>query len=164
MFEIPEGLNPALVGLAWLRGRWEGTGYVQQPGSDKVECFQQIEFADNGGAFLHYICQTFTADADGRPVAPLAMEAGFWRPLEDGMVEVGMANPDGFVEIWYGTAQPARVDLITDAVVRTHAAAVPYTAGRRLYGLVDGSLLWSFERATSEHELQPHMWATLERA
>ena len=27
MFEIPTDLNPALVGLAWLRGRWEGTGY-----------------------------------------------------------------------------------------------------------------------------------------
>lgn len=164
MFEIPEDLNPALVGLAWLRGRWEGTAYVQEPGSDKVECFQQIEFIDNGGPFLHYICQTFTADDAGQPVAPLSMEAGFWRPAEDGTVEVGVAHPEGFVELWYGAAQPARIDLITDAVVRTQSATVEYTAGRRLYGLVESQLLWSFDRATTQHELQPYMWATLVRA
>ena len=28
MFEIPPDLNPALAGLAWLRGRWEGTGSI----------------------------------------------------------------------------------------------------------------------------------------
>lgn len=164
MFEIPEGLDPALVGLAWLRGRWEGTGYVQEPGADKVECFQQIDFTDNGGPFLHYIAQTFTVDPDGQPLAPLTMEAGFWRQLADGTVEVTLAHPGGYVEIWYGAAQPGRTDLITDAVVRSHDATVEYTAGRRLYGLVDGNLLWSFDRATTEHELQPHMWATLVRA
>ena len=51
MFEIPSDLNPALVGLAWLRGRWEGTGYRQWPGEEKTSYSIQIDFADNGGDY-----------------------------------------------------------------------------------------------------------------
>ena len=76
MFEIPSDLNPALVGLAWLRGRWEGTGYRQWPGEEKTSYSIQIDFADNGGDYLHYLSQSFEVDDEGRPVKALAMEAG----------------------------------------------------------------------------------------
>ena len=81
----------------------------------------------------------------------------------DGTVDVMMCSPDGFAELWFGKLQPGRLDLITDAVARTRDAKVSYTAGRRLYGNVEGKLLFSFDRATEEHELQPYIWATLER-
>ena len=58
---------------------------------------------------------------------------------------------------------PARLDLVTDAVARTKDATVEYTAGRRLYGLVEGKLMFSFDRATTQHTLRPYLWATLER-
>lgn len=164
MFELPADLNPALAGIAWARGRWEGTGYRQWPGRDKEEFFCQIEFVDNGGEFYHYSCQTFTVDAELRPEKPLWMEAGFWRPLVDGAIEVTTATQEGYAELWYGKIQGGRIDLVTDAVVRPPETSDEYTAGRRLYGNVEGKLLWSFDRATTEHELQPYMWATLVRA
>lgn len=163
MFEIPSDLNPALVGLAWLRGRWEGTGYRQWPGQEKLQYAIQIDFADNGGDYLHYLSQSFEVDDHGEPVKALAMETGFWRPLADGTVDVVMCSPEGYAEIWFGKLAPGRLDLITDAVARTKDAAVAYTAGRRLYGLVEGKLMFSFDRATTEHSLQSYLWATLER-
>jgi hypothetical protein len=46
--------------------------------------------------------------------------------------------------------------------VRT-GSAKEYVAGQRLYGLVEGDLLWTFDMAAQGQELQPHIWARLRR-
>jgi len=48
-------------------------------------------------------------------------------------------------------------------VVRTESAK-EYTAGKRLYGLVEGHLLWAYDMAAMGQPLQPHLSATLKRA
>jgi hypothetical protein len=66
------------------------------------------------------------------------------------------------VEIWLGTAEAAKIELTTDVVARTDTAK-NYTAGHRLYGLVDGELLWAFDMAAMDQPLQPHISAKLRR-
>lgn len=161
-YTVPEGLHPDLAAVAWLVGRWEGSGKATYPGTEDVDFGQQIDFAHNGGPYLHYLSQTFTVDNDGRAVAPLSMETGFWRPQRDGSIEVVLAQPTGYAEVWYGTIRGARIELTTDAVMRT-ASAEEYTAGRRLYGQVEGDLLWTFDKAAGGHPLQSHQWARLRR-
>jgi hypothetical protein len=163
MIEIPSDLNPALIGLAWLRGHWEGTGYREWPGEEKISYAIQIDFAENGDDYLHYLAQSFEVDDDGRAVKPISMETGFWRPLPDGTVDVMMCSPDGYAEIWFGKLSPGRIDLTTDAVARTKEAKVAYNSGRRLYGLVEGKLMFAFDRSTEDQPLQSYVWATLQR-
>ena len=55
-----------------------------------------------------------------------------------------------------------RFEIVTDAVART-ATAKEYVAGKRLYGYVNGDLLYAFDMAAMGHELQPHTHAQLVR-
>ena len=108
---------------------------------------------------------TFTMNPDGTPAAPLRMETGFWRPnVDTRKVDVLMAAPEGWAEVWTGNIDGAKIELATDAVARTEEALVPYTGGQRLYGQVEGDLLWTFDRATVDAPLQPYMWARLKRS
>ena len=161
-YEIPADLHPDLVALAWMLGRWEGTGKATYPGTADADFGQQIDFAQNGGNYLHYLSQIFELDAEGRAVRPLGMETGFWRPQPDGGLELVLAQPDGYAEVWYGRITGSKIDISTDAVMRT-ASAEEYTAGRRLYGFVDGELLWTFDRAAGGHPLQTYQWGRLQR-
>ena len=89
--------------LAWLLGRWEGSGKGTYPGTEDFDFGQQIDFAQNGSPYLHYLSQTFETDDEGLAVRPLSMETGFWRPRPEGALEVVLSHPDGFAEVWYGT-------------------------------------------------------------
>ena len=162
-FDISDDLSPELVAVAWMVGRWEGTGKGSYPGTEDFDFGQQIDFAHNGGDYLHYLSQTFEVDEQGVAIRPLTMETGFWRPQRDGSIEVVMCHPDGYAEVWYGKITGARIELATDAVVRT-ASADDYAAGQRLYGNVEGDLLWTFDRAANGQPLQSYIWARLRRA
>ncbi|QDP98218.1 FABP family protein [Microlunatus elymi] len=161
-FEIPSDLNPDLVALAWMIGSWQGSGKASYPGSDDIDFGQQIDFSHNGGSYLHYLSQTYEVGEDGTPTKPLQMETGFWRPQSDGSLEVVMSHPEGVVEVWYGHITGAKIEIATDAVART-ASAPDYTAGHRLYGQVEGDLLWTFDKAADGQSLQNYQWGRLQR-
>ena len=74
-----------------------------------------------------------------------------------------MCNPAGYAEVWYGSITGSKIELATDAVVRT-ASAEEYAAGQRLYGNVAGDLLWTFDKAAQGYSLQTYMWGRLRRA
>ena len=99
-------------------------------------------------------------------LAPLATEVGFWRPVpahEDGTnVELLLTHPTGFVEMYAGVAQPAKVELRTDGVMRSPAAK-EYSAGHRMYGYVNSDLLWVMDMAAVGQPLQSHVSAELKR-
>jgi hypothetical protein len=56
----------------------------------------------------------------------------------------------------------ARIEMQTDVVARTESAK-DYTAGTRLYGLVDGELLWRYDMAAVGHPLTAHLSARLQK-
>ena len=125
---------------------------------------QEVVFQQDGRPFIHYFSRSWIIDAEGNHVREAAQETGFLRPQEDGTLEVVLAHNLGYVEIWYGELHPEqpRFEIVTDAVART-ATAKDYTAGKRLYGYVNGDLLYAFDMAAEGHELQPHTHAQLVR-
>ena len=161
--EISPDLPPELMPLAWLVGTWQGVGVGGYPTTGDFRFGQEVEFSHGGRPHLAYNSQTWLLDDDGNQVRPLARESGFWRLQPGNNVEVLLAHPTGFVEVYLGEVTGAKVELRTDVVARTETAK-EYTAGHRLYGLVEGDLLWAYDMAAEGQPLQSHLSARLKRA
>jgi hypothetical protein len=164
MIEIPSDLHPDLVPLAFLLGRWEGAGVFDFPGAEKCNFGQEVTFGHDGRGFLAYTSHAWVLDDDGKKTSPLETETGFWRVGADRTVDVVMVRDQGVAENWYGelAANKQQIDLATDAIVTT-ASAAPYSAGKRLYGYVNGDLMWVGEKATPDISLRPYMSAQLKK-
>lgn len=77
-------------------------------------------------------------------------------------IEVAIIHPTGVSEFYLGQVKGPRIELGTDAVVRS-ATAKDYAAATRLYGLVDGHLLWAWDMAALGQDLRTHASARLAR-
>jgi hypothetical protein len=155
-------LHPSLAPLRFLLGRWEGAGVVGYPTIESANFGQEMTFSHNGKPFLIYASRTWLLEADGSIGRPLAMETGFWRPQPDGVVELVLAHPTGITEIYIGQLTGTKIELTTDAVVRT-STAKEVTAGKRLYGMIGADLGWAFDLAAVGQPLQSHVSAQLKR-
>ena len=165
----PDQLAP----LSWLIGRWVGVGTGQYPTIENFRFGQEVSFATDGRPFLIYWSRSWLLDDEGNRVRPLASESGFWRPRPDNHFEVQLAHPTGYAEMWYGKVEitglenaritGAKAELVTDFVGRSESAK-DYSKGHRLYGLVNGELMWTFDMEAMGHGLSNHLAASLSRA
>ena len=73
-----------------------------------------------------------------------------------------MAHPTGVVEIYVGSVNGAQIEIQTDVVART-VTSKEYNAAVRLYGLVEGDLMWAYDMAGVGQNLQSHVSARLKR-
>ena len=112
------------------------------------------------------------ADTDAGPALLPPREAGPERTVhdveelrtDDGFaLEVSLAHADGMLELYLGTIDGPRIDIATDAIVRGPGSK-EYAAGSRMYGLVDGHLLWAWDIAALGFELGAHASARLAKA
>ncbi|MGH3509253.1 MAG: FABP family protein [Nocardioidaceae bacterium] len=161
-FELPENLHPDCVKVVWLLGTWHGNGHGDYPGIEPFQFGQELIFAHDGRPFFHYLSRAWIIDGQGEKVRDAAIETGFVRPKADGNLEFLLAHNTGFVELYYGRVDGAKIEMSTDAVVRTESAK-EYVAGHRMYGLVEGDLLWAYDMAAMGHEMESHLWGRLVR-
>lgn len=98
-------------------------------------------------------------------------ETGYWRVpperpegLAEGKtpLEVMITDPAGRLTLYLGSIGNGRVDLASDLIARTPTSA-EVTASSRLYGLVEGNLMWVWELAAFGHPLQSYVSANLTR-
>jgi hypothetical protein len=160
-------LHPSLLGLLPYVGLWRGRGRGGYPTIADFDYAQEIKISHDGRPFLAYESRAWLLDDQSRPIRPAGREVGWWRPVErDGKLtdelEALITTPTGIMELHLGTIDGLRVELATDVVMRT-ATAKEVTAGHRLYGIVDGALLYAQEMAAVGHGLNPHLSARLTR-
>ena len=172
-FVIPDDLAPEVYPLAWLVGAWEGHGVIDYPDVPAADFRQRIDFSHDGGPYLEYRSSITLIGPDGEAGQVWSLETGFWRiapSAPDGIelkefqhpLEVVLTDAAGFVALYVGAVGNGRVDLGTDLMART--ASAPEVAGAtRLYGLVDGELMWAMDLAAFGHELQSYGSGRLSR-
>lgn len=191
-FTLPDGLAPEAYPLAWLVGSWRGYGVLAYPGITEQPFVQTLVVDHDGGPYLRFTSTLWTVDAERSssvpqdatgaqgaelltPGAVWSTETAYWRavpgasPADDGEqgpptteIEALVAQPTGHVSVYLGTVRGPRVNLTSDAVIRT-ASAAEVTAGSRMYGLVHSDLLWVEELAAFGQELQNYASGRLSR-
>lgn len=162
MFTIDPTLHPEIAPLAWMVGRWEGAGVLGYPTIESANFGQELVVSHDGRRFLRWESRSWILDETGEKVRPAATELGFWRPGGEGQVELLLTHPTGILELYYGTVEPARVQVQTDGVMRSPDAK-DYSAATRMYGYVEGSLMWVMDMAAVGQQMTSHLSAQLRR-
>ena len=160
-------LHPALLGLLPFIGLFRGRGQGGFPEVEDFDFGQEIRISHDGRPFLNYESRAWILDADSKPVRMAGREIGWWRPVlvddrPGDEMEATMMTPTGVMELYIGRLAGTRLEMATDAVVRTPSAK-EVTAGHRLFGIVDGALLYAHEMSAMGHSLEPHLSARLLR-
>lgn len=161
-------LNHALLGLLPFIGVWRGRGVGGYPTIDDFHFAQDLRISHDGRPFLAYESKSWLIEEDGTPIRISAREVGWIRPVmaQDGSatdeIEVLLSSHIGVMELYVGRVDGVKLEIATDAVVRT-ATAKPVAASRRLYGIVEGALLYAHEMAAMGQPMASHLSARLIR-
>ncbi|WP_412753883.1 FABP family protein [Krasilnikovia sp. M28-CT-15] len=161
-------LHPALLGLLPFIGLWRGRGQGGFPGVEDFNFAQEIRISHDGRPFLLYESRAWILDGDSQAVRMANREVGWWRPVttSEGRatddMEATMCTPTGIMELYLGKVTGTRLEMEADAIVRSPTAK-EVTAGHRLFGIVEGALLYAQEVAAEGRGLEPHMSARLLR-
>jgi hypothetical protein len=158
-------LHPALEPFTFLLGTWRGVGVGGYPTIESFRYGQEVVFGHAGKPVLTYVSRTWVLDDEGNVLRAGAGESGFWRvdaTNGTGGLEIVLAHASGIAEIWIGNLAFGRIEMSTDVVART-ASAKEVTAGHRLYGMVDGDLLYAYDMAAVGQPLGPHLSARLKK-
>ncbi len=161
-FELPDNLHPDCAPVAWLLGTWQGNGHGDYPTIEPFQFGQELIFTHDGRPFFHYFSRAWIVDENGEKVRDAALETGFLRCRPEGKLELLLAHNTGFVEIWYGEAEPAQVRA-GDRRRGPHRVGQGVRRRQAALRQVEGDLLYAYDMAAMGQALQPHTWARLQR-
>ena len=166
MSELLAGVHPDIAHLSWLVGTWTGFGEGQYPTTEPFRYEEVVQFATDGRPFLEYRSMTWLIDEDNQRIKPSHTESGYFRPAADNGVEAVITHPIGYAELWLGSVEVtelvnaritgARMILRADAIVASPTAKSVQT-GLRMYGLVAGELLMTYDMGAVGHGEQNHL-------
>ncbi len=163
-------LHPQLAQAVPLLGTWRGRGHGEYATIPSFDYLETVSFGHVGKPFLAYTQRTQAATPDedgGGGGAPLHAEAGYWRFLPDGRVEIVLSHPTGLTEIEEGTitvdADGTLVIDLASTQIGLSAGAKSVTAVERTFRLHGDTLDYTVRMAAVGLPLQHHLAGSLHR-
>lgn len=148
--------------LRWRSTLWDidadASAAVNQEmtGTQGYESLTKANVWTQDTAYWRPVAHTGTGDGAETPSDTTASD-GEGTPLE-----VVVADPAGWLSLYVGHVQGPRVNLVTDAVVRT-GTAPEITGATLMYGLVQSDLLWAQDLAAFGQPLSTYASGRLTR-
>jgi THAP4-like, heme-binding beta-barrel domain len=151
-------LHPDAARIAFLLGTWRGTGKGEYPTIDPFAYEEEVRFTHNGKPFLAYTQRTWHPEKG----SAMHAEAGYFRPLENGRIEIVMVHPTGIVEVQEGTVEGNKIIVASSLVGKTSTAKDVAKLERSFE--VDGDVLrYEVRMAAVGQPLQHHLGAELRK-
>ena len=150
--------HQALESVAFLLGTWRGEGKGDYPNVADFTYREETSFWHSGKPWLGYLQRTWSLE-DG---SPMHSEAGYWRPVPDGRIEIVLAHALGVTEVQEGTVEGSRIAVASTSVVPTTTAK---RVGRleRTFEVTNDVLVYEVQMAYGDVPLQRHLGAELRR-
>lgn len=151
-------LHEQAARIGFLLGTWRGAGKGEYPTIDPFAYEEEVRFAHNGKPFLAYTQRTWHPEKK----MPMHAETGYYRPLEDGRIEIVIVQPTGIVEIQEGMYDGSRINVSSKLVAKTTTAKDVTKLERTIE--VDGDVMrYEVRMAAVGQPLQHHLGAELRR-
>ena len=164
-----------LAHLSWLHrqlGRRRAS--AAYPTIEEFRFGQEVTFSTDGRPFLSYWSRTWLLDDEGNRIRPSRhggrlLASAARQPASRWCSRTRAATPRSGSARSPSTRSTnavitgARAELHTDVVARTSPPRST-RGGSRLYGLVEGDLLWAYDMAAVGQPLTAHLSARLKRA
>ncbi|TML76094.1 MAG: FABP family protein [Actinobacteria bacterium] len=151
-------LHEQAARISFLLGTWQGAGKGEYPTIDPFAYEEEIRFTHNGKPFLAYTQRTWHPEKKH----PMHGEAGYFRPLENGGIEIVLAHPTGIVEIQEGTIEGTRITTRSKLVGKT-TTAKEVTQLERVFAVNGDVMRYEVRMAAVGQPLQHHLSAELKR-
>ena len=151
-------LHEQAARIGFLLGTWQGAGKVEYPTIDPFAYEEEVRFTHNGKPFLAYAQRTW------HPEKRFAMhaETGYFRPLENGRIEIVIAQPTGIIEVQEGSVEGTKISTASKLIGKTTTAKEVMRLERTFE--VDGDVLrYEVRMAAVGQPLQHHLGAELRR-
>jgi hypothetical protein len=146
-------------------GKWQGNGVAEFPTTPTFDYTEDLEFvADDVHPFLRYEERTCRKTETGE-TSPSHWEAGFWRALPSGEMELVSAQGGGRVEVLRGRVQPSGdgFQVVLQSVLVQNDARMVQTA-RQFVLKVDKLEYSMLMSTTAVPDLTRHVRVTLKKA
>lgn len=161
--EGPE-VDPGILSLLPLLGTWRGEGQGDYPTTEGFRYGQEVRFWHDGRPFLCMESRTWVIDDEGTFLRSGPRETGYWRAGQGDDIELVLVHETGVAEVYLGQARTTTSwELVTDVIARTASSQEEVSGVHRLYGIVEGELMYAIDMAAAGHTLQPYMSARLAR-